>query len=334
MNIAPGRGLPREYPPEPGSPAQARSNLVMMGRQDFTSVLLRLIGMELYKLRRRIMSKVLSSISILAILLVFVVILLLLLVTLRNTTALEGPQVTAAADPLLPPLSLYIAVQVIRNLGPILIIILVGTIVGGEYGTGTIRLMFTRGPSRTQFFLSKISAAIICIALGVLVMVSVGMLAGLLLNIFTGVTPNFAFFSAAWLGHAALYLLAAMLNLFMYAMMALFLSTLGRATAAGVAGALAWSFFEPVVGGILVVIGRFARNPFGNFLSTLPDYSISSNIGALLDNQNQYLFFGSSSDGSSPVILPDWHALLVLGVYLLLFIGLAWWVNERRDITN
>src|SRR6266702_6240144 len=257
---------------------------VVFGRQDFLSVLLRLVGMELYKLRRRVMSKVLSIIAVGAMVLVFLVILLVILANLRGSSAAGTP---STIDPLLPPTAMYVAVQVIRNLGPILIIILVGTIVGGEYGVGTIRLLFTRGPTRTQFFLSKISAAIICIALGVLVMVSVGMLAGLLLNIFTGVTPNFAFFSVAWLGHAALYLLAAMLNLFMYAMMALFLSTLGRATAAGVAGALAWSFFEPVVGGILVVIGRFARNPFGNFLSTLPDYSISSNIGALLDNQNQ-----------------------------------------------
>ena len=42
-----------------------------MGRLDFFSVLLRLIGVELYKIRRRMMSKVLSTVSILIMLVSF-----------------------------------------------------------------------------------------------------------------------------------------------------------------------------------------------------------------------------------------------------------------------
>src|SRR5690349_13456522 len=46
----------------PASPE--RSPSVMLGRRDYLFVILRLIGMELYKLRRRAMSKVLLSIAI------------------------------------------------------------------------------------------------------------------------------------------------------------------------------------------------------------------------------------------------------------------------------
>jgi ABC-type transport system involved in multi-copper enzyme maturation permease subunit len=300
---------------------------VVFGRQDFLSVLFRLVGMELYKLRRRVMSKVLSIIAVGAMVLVFLVILLVILANLRGSSAAGTP---STFDPLLPPTALYVAVQVIRNLGPILIIILVGTIVGGEYGVGTIRLLFTRGPTRTQFLLAKIGAAIFCIVSGVLVSLLIALLAGLLFNLFTGITPSFDFFNATWLGQASLYVLYAMLNLFIYAMMALFLATVGRATAAGVAGALAWSFLEPVVATILTVIGRATGGPGGDFLRAVPDYFISSSISALFQNLNHELF--GFNDGTSS--LSDVHALLVLAVYLALFIGLAWWINERRDVTN
>src|SRR5436305_10977132 len=49
----------RQVPPVP-----IRTDTVFMGRQDFFSVVLRLIGVELYKIRRRILSKVLAGIAI------------------------------------------------------------------------------------------------------------------------------------------------------------------------------------------------------------------------------------------------------------------------------
>src|SRR5207248_2219650 len=59
MNISPD--LPTSAENE--IPHPVRSSSVVMGRQDYLSVMLRLIGMELYKLRRRRMSRVLGSIA-------------------------------------------------------------------------------------------------------------------------------------------------------------------------------------------------------------------------------------------------------------------------------
>src|SRR5260221_7522919 len=50
---------------------------VMMGRQDYLSILLRLSGMELYKLRNRAMSVVLGTMGVLAIVMAFLLITLL-----------------------------------------------------------------------------------------------------------------------------------------------------------------------------------------------------------------------------------------------------------------
>src|SRR5215469_15731307 len=129
MNMTTQTGL------QGGSPAVERNDLVHMGRQDFISVVLRLTGMELYKLRRRTISKVLGIISLASIVVVFLLAALILDIRVNNATAEGG---TRPASEILP-LSMYLALQVARLLGPILIVILVGVIVGGEYGVGTIR---------------------------------------------------------------------------------------------------------------------------------------------------------------------------------------------------
>lgn len=309
------------------TPPSARTSSVHMGRQDYLSVLLRLIGMELYKIRRRMMSKVLGIISALVTVGLFALIALVVFFISSDPRA----NVSAAPAPLHLPLSLYLIGQLLLSLGEVLIVILVSTIVGGEYSANTIRLMLTRGPTRTQLFCSKIGASIACIVLGVLGITLLGILTGELFNLIVGIGQNFAFFTTAWLGHALLYLLITMLALFVYATMALFLSTLGRATAAGIAGVLTWSFIvEPVIS-VIGTLGRSVSGPTGDFLQALPDYFISKNIGTLLQNQSSYLFgsqLSASNQGS------DLHALLVLAVYLVLFIGFGWWIVVRRDVTN
>ncbi len=310
-------------------PQIARASSVHIGREDYLSVLLRLIGMELYKIRRRVMSKVLISISVIATIGLFATIALAAFLMMKNGTPTE--EISAFTQSLRLPGSLSLVVQLLLTLGQILIIILVSTIVGGEYTSGTIRLMLTRGPTRSQILLSKVGTAVVCIVLGVIGVTLLGVVSGILLNIATGIPQSLNFLSAAWFGHMLLYILIVMLGLTMYAMMAICLSTLGRATAAGLAGVLTWSFLiEPVVAALSVL--RSIGGPAGSFFQSLPDYLIGQNITVLLQNQERYLFPLQTSfqqPGQS-----DLHALLVLAVYLTLFLGSALWVVVRRDVTN
>ena len=340
------------------TPAVVRRHTVIMGRQDFLSVVLRLIGVELYKVRRRIMSKVLSSIAILIILIGFALIAAIsLFLTVEPTSTFLPPscaiartpdcldhqptqtdlaqaaqakqnEVKNASSPLRLPDSLIFSVQIINTIGLVLLVILAGTIVGGEYGVGTVRLIFTRGPTRTQFLISKIGAILVCSALTVAVLTAIGIAIGALANLITGIGTDFRFLTGAWLLHALLYLLITMLGLFVYSMIALFLSTMGKATAAGVAGALVWWVLEGIVGQVLTAISFFNRGALGDFLKAIPDYFIGNNIGALLQNQSRYL----TQDQPSP--LSDLHALLVIAAYLILFIGLSWRISQHRDVTN
>lgn len=300
-----------------------------MGRQDYVSAMLRLTGMELYKIRRRLMSKVLSFISILSTVSLFGLIALATFLMAKNGTPAEAIQ--RFSEALRLPESLSLVVQLLLTLGQILIIILVSTIVGGEHTDKTVRLMLTRGPTRTQFLLSKIGAAIVCIVLGIAGIALLGILTGSIFSFTTGIASTFDFFSISWLGHAVLYLLITMFGLFTYAMMALFLSTLGRATAAGMVGVLTWSFLiEPVIS-VIALFGKTISGPLGSFFQSLPDYLIGSNISALLSNQDPYIF-PTPSGSHIPPQSSDIHGLLVLCVYSVVFIGVALWVNMRRDV--
>src|SRR5215472_4046907 len=63
----------------------SRTNSVILGRQDYLSVLLRLIAMELYKVHRRVMSRVLGIMAIAIVMLIF------LLISLGTFVVLNAP---------------------------------------------------------------------------------------------------------------------------------------------------------------------------------------------------------------------------------------------------
>jgi ABC-type transport system involved in multi-copper enzyme maturation permease subunit len=325
-------------------PTPVRRETVVMGRQGFFSVVLRLIGVELYKLRRRTMSRVLITIAVLCVCLVFAisgVSALMVLSTPVSSYTQSGTLSQAQAkqaridilsgvsESLRLPNSLLATAQIINSVGLLLIIILAGTIVGGEYGVGTIRLMFTRGPTRTQFFAAKLGAILFCIVLSTVVLTFIGILLGGVLNIPTSIGINWSFFTGFWLLHAILYMLTIMLSLCMYAGVAIFLSILGKNTAAGVAGALIWWVLENLLSGLLSLVASFYRGPLGDIIKSLPDYFIINNLDALTQNQHQFLQPGTASTN-----ITDLHALLVLAVYLLLLLGLSWWMLQQRDVTN
>jgi len=291
---------------------EVRTESVILGRQDYISVLLRLIGMEIYKIRRRIMSKVLLSIAIVIAILVF------FLFSLNTFFILNAPpesfsppcpltnapsqgqaqpncpppttaQVTQfresvlrnASEPLRLPTSMSLAIQVALSAGTILIIILIGSSAGGEFSIGTVRLMYTRGPTRLQFLLAKVGVAALCAAIGILTITITGIVIGQALNALSSIPQALDFFSTGWIVHALLYLLVAMLDWFIYGTIAIFFGTLGRSTVAGIVGALTWLFLEPILGSILKLAGTFSQGTFGNFLKAIPDYFISNNTEAL-----------------------------------------------------
>ncbi len=357
MSALPERGMEGQEPGrvlENAAPLATRTSTVILGRMDFFSVLLRLIGMELYKIRRSLMSKVLGTVAVALALLVALTVGMEVAINLNtparqfvpscltqtggneqsgcSATELQRNKqalLAVLSEPLRLPTSLEMAAtQGEFNPAIIVLIVLIGSGAGGELSVGTVRLMFTRGPWRGQFLLAKYGAALVCAVVGVLGMALLGVIAGQLFNMLSGTPQNWDFLNAAWGWHALLYLLATMLNWWMYAVLAVFFGVLGRSTAAGVGGALTWFFVEPIFSSILTAAGNFSLGGVGAFLSALPAYLMGNNARALQLNQAHYLFGSTGSSHS------DLSALITLAAYLMVLIGLSWWLNESRDVTN
>jgi ABC-type transport system involved in multi-copper enzyme maturation permease subunit len=313
----------RQVPPIP-----MRTDTVFMGRQDFFSVVLRLIGVELYKIRRRKLSKVLTSIAIGAAIGIFLI--NFSLVVLFSRGGGLSQVASSVAVQLGLPISLSVVVQTILTVGRILIITLAGVIVGEEYGVGTVRLMLIRGPTRIQFMLAKVGALLVCSGIGVFGMTLLGILTGQLLTPFTPFHQSFDFLNIVWIGHAFLLIIYLLLGLIVYALMALFFATLGKATAAGIGITLVWVLVVEVLGETLGIVGKAIQGTSGIILVGISKCLIGPNVDALLQNQSYYLFGNSST----PSDVPDVQALLAFAFYIMLFVGLSWWLTERRDVTN
>jgi ABC-type transport system involved in multi-copper enzyme maturation permease subunit len=150
--------------------APVRNEHVIMGSQSFISILGRAIGGELYKIRRRKMSKVLSTIAV-------VTVILALIFTSDFSTTKPSLQT-----------AFFTSITVANFIGTLLIIILAGTIVGGEYSHGCIRLLLSRGPSRLQFLLAKLGAMLICVFIALISLIAVGIISWTLFCLLTGHT--------------------------------------------------------------------------------------------------------------------------------------------------
>jgi len=339
--------------------AQADVNRVapmVMGRKDYLSVLLRLIGMDLYKVRRRLLSKVLLLVGTLVIAFVFLAIGISAwhfssqpvtsfvpancAVLPHNVGCINHPATLAdmqhekqrilngAAQLLNIPgvwnVEELFVIQVFAVLG----IILAGALVGGEYSLGTVRLMFTRGPTRVQFLLAKIVVLAIYVVPTILFLMLLGTVIGSVMAQLAGIGAGLSFFTAATFGHLVLFLLLGILYWFSYMLMALFFGTLGRSTVAAIVGPLIWLAIEPLLGNIITVLTSNGSGGLSDFMKAIPDYFLGNNLTSLLHNQGNALSFTNAGPYS------DGHSLLVVAVYLTVFVGVACWLTVRRDVTQ
>jgi ABC-type transport system involved in multi-copper enzyme maturation permease subunit len=328
---------PSVVPAEQAFPPMARAANVDIGRQDFLSTVWRLTRMELRKLTHRIYPWVILSI---------LSILLLLFLLLEAVSAINTSQrpLSLAREAVLHnyantfgfPTSLYpIGVILSYSLVVTLGLFFLAPIMGNEYGMGTIRLLFTRGPSRLQCLLGKALASLIYVAGIILCLTLLYLIVGMLIYPTAGQPYSYAFahFNDAHFGmnfgNACLLLGMAALSWYAFGILALFFGTLGRSTAAALSGALVWFVLElllPLLCNLL--LGLFPSGPMHTLLQALPDYVFLGNLQTLAHNRMAALA------GQSASVSSDLHALIVVAVYFVLLIGSSCVITMRRDITN
>lgn len=355
--------------------SQESSTAAPRANNDWLSHTLSLIGWNVKLARRRLMSKILLAILLAGFLLVMGFLLLSVVVLTSYSTSsvsVACPTPAATAEPgSTPPGCDPVAQQQQQQelqqakdeelklltfptvlsptegytgfMGIILLCILAGAVIGGEYSFGTQRLALSRGVSRAQVLAGQV---------GMLALLAL-MIAGgmLILGILTGFTvgPLLGASLPAFPADGVLQLLGfwlvLSLHLFAYTLVALLLATLGRSTAAGIGGALGYVIFELIALPIVTAIAYLVLttgSAFGDVLQHIQDAFLAPNLSALLSavNQSPLDLGGAAANNTEGVsgpgvyVISPLQGLLVTLLYCVVLIGLSYWVLRKRDVTN
>jgi ABC-type transport system involved in multi-copper enzyme maturation permease subunit len=228
------------------------------------------------------------------------------------------------------PTSLGSAGGYAQFMGLILLAILAGALVGGEYAYGTQRLAFARGAGRGQVLAAQTGA------LAVLALVTAALT--LLLGVLSGVTVGPAVggtvsgLTAAGVGEVLLYWLVISLVLFAGMLIALFTATLGRSTAAGIGGALGYQLLQLIGAGLLGALGGSIPGDTGTWLTRSQFLFIGPSASLVLGRVAHAPLALVGDDGTGPVA--PGVAFAVLVGYCVLMVGLSYLLVRQRDVTT
>jgi ABC-type transport system involved in multi-copper enzyme maturation permease subunit len=281
---------------------------------------------EFFKLRKRMMTWV---VAILMVGLVILLYSILWSVSGHVTTFGENNQFTGQdlRRALFLQASVPFSLQVVAAFGTIFAMILAAGAVGSEYSWGTVRLMATAASGRVRLLASKLLVVCGLVVVGTLLAVAVGLIYSSIITVTNGgsslsfVTPGFVRDQVESLGRT-LFVMAP------YVTLAFAMAAIGRSTLAGVGAGLGIAFIEPLINGLM----RLGGSPWKD----IPNYLINANTDVvLLQNRvPDVIRFGpTAQDLARNHVNGVPEAMLILALYSVAFVALAFLVYRRRDIT-
>lgn len=311
--------------------------------------MLRLIGVEFFKLKRRWLPYIL-----LLVLLAFMVITILGAYfsyqswmdqspdTYPNTQIIDGPGISGEEpdvtiivpgggipteviemwkESLVLPTSMEGVFRSIQGLGTFLVIILAASVVGTEYRWGTLRQMLAKGTSRPRYLGAKVLALAIAVMAGVIIAVIVGFIIGIITTILVEGGVNWDFLSINYIGNLFASMGRTLLIFGVYLTLAFFFTTLLRSSTSSIAIGLVLIFAETIIIGML-------SNSTG-WLADITPYIIGFNVQELA---------ALNSPGMYPVgfqesTKPWWQSAGILLTYGLTFLAAAFYFFRRQDLT-
>ena len=285
----------------------------------------RLINAELFKLRKRLMTRVLLFVLVG----IMIVLYLLLLAVSRVAIPVHGSEEIGTIQNLLGlPLALPFALSILSSLGTILAVILVASSVGTEYSWRTMRTMLICSESRLKLLGAKLVAAGILILIGMVIGLATGFLMSLITTAIGGYSFDFSFMTGGYLWDQFLQFWRTFYVLMPYALLGFLLAVVGRSAMPGIALGIGIFFLESIVTAFM--------NLAGGWIARIPDYLLSANVRAITAQSNlpQGMSMGMGGNGLSDQLPELWLAFVILAGYSLFFIGLAFYLFRKRDVTG
>ena len=285
----------------------------------------RLINAELFKLRKRLMTRVLLFVLVG----IMIVLYLLLLAVSRVAIPVHGSEEIGTIQNLLGlPLALPFALSILSSLGTILAVILIASSVGTEYSWRTMRTMLICSESRLKLLGAKLVAAGILILIGMVIGLATGFLMSLITTAIGGYSFDFSFMTGGYLWDQFLQFWRTFYVLMPYALLGFLLAVVGRSAMPGIALGIGIFFLESIITAFMSLAG--------GWIARIPDYLLSANVRAITAQSNlpQGMSMGMGGNGLSDQLPELWLAFVILAGYSLFFIGLAFYLFRKRDVTG
>ena len=197
------------------------------------------------------------------------------------------------------------------------IMILAASVVGVEYGLGTLRTTLTRGVGRWQLLSAKLIMLMVAVIAGFIVLSAFIAIAGIVIAGIAAITPPaeegalIGTEPQAWLDAAigagkVVYALAP------YVALAVFLAVVTQSTAQGISISMGYYVLELIAAPILGGIAEW----LGNVLEVA---LLGSNVGEWMSTAN-------ATDAL--------RAFFVILAYTVVFVAAALWIFQRRDVAG
>ena len=228
------------------------------------------------------------------------------------------------ADLFVLPSSVSLGLKSMFGLAIVLIVTLSASMMGTEYGWGTLRTALARGPGRWQLLVSKFGISTLA-GLGGLVIAAIFI--GISSLVTTGLVENSDELASSgeW-SEAILTIVKAAYALIPYALLAMALTVFTSSATVGLAITMGYHIAEQIAVPILAF--------FVDGFDTVAGFTLGISANAVISQggEQEFVFLVTGlPDGDLPGTA---QAFLILLGYIVLFGGAALWLFQRRDITG
>jgi len=289
--------------------------------------MLRLLRSELYRLVRRWMPWIMLGLIVVIAFVFYFLIWASVNAQLQavKSGALPAPaggtaQLDEALRQIAPDRVGQFGVGVVAGLGSVMLIVFAASQVGTEFGWGTFRTLLAHGASRSGFLVAKA----VSLVLYAVVFMIVGTIAAIAASYAVSAVAGIPAGSGVDLAEVARVAVKSGYTFLPYMALALAIAVWSKSAGAGIATGLVVYFAEGIVAGILVSLNKdYAQ---------IVNWGLSRNASALTRTVSGQT--GPTSQDPTASTLPDpTQAAIVLAVYMVIFLGLAYWRLRSRDVT-
>jgi ABC-2 type transport system permease protein len=222
------------------------------------------------------------------------------------------------------PMVIPFVLSILFPFGIILSVILITSSIGTEYNWRTIRTMLICSESRFKLLGAKLIAVGILMLIGMVVGIATGFIMSLITTAIGGYAFDFSFATGGYLWDQFLQFWRTFYVLIPYVLLGFLFAVIGRSSIPGITLGIGEFFLESMITAFM----RLA----GGWIAKIPNYLLTVNvniINTLSDVQPKVPVVGDSSQMPG---LP--HAFVTVAIYNLVFIGLAFYLFRKRDVTG